>query len=378
MLDDNEYSVVIMDNGSRNTRIGLSGDEAPRKEFRTMIGYSRFQGLEIALDETNFVIGDEAFKKRGTLNIEYPVEKGIIKDFNSMEKFWHQSLYNELKVDPQKHPVLLSESPTNQVEKKETTTEIFFENFNVPSFFMMSQSVLSLISQGITKGVVLDSGDGKTHVVPIYEGYSLPFSIEQLDICGKDVTNNLMELLIKTGMTFSRDLDYEIINEIKEKKCYISKDYNQELIDFVEKANSKEVLFDLPDGESINIGSPQIEATEILFNPSLIGRDIIGIPELIYKSYFSIDVDIRKDLFNNIYLTGGNTMFDNFTERVSAEIKNLGGNSVNYKIYSPGERKYSVWIGGSILSSLSTFSSMWISKSDYDEIGPNCVNIKCF
>jgi len=89
------------------------------------------------------------------------------------------------------------------------------------------------------------------------------------------------------------------------------------------------------------------------------------------------DVDIRKDLYNNIVMSGGTTMFNGVAERMQKEIKALAPDSMTIKIIAPPERKYSVWIGGSILSSLSTFEEMWISKAEYDEAGPSIVHRKC-
>ena len=194
-----------------------------------------------------------------------------------------------------------------------------------------------------------------------------------------------MNLLIENGLTFSRHYDKHIIKDIKEKKCYVSDDFESEMVSFKEHTSSKEIIYELPDKQVINIGTnliqgpQQIQAPEILFNPGLIGRtNCLGIGELIYKTYFSIDMEIKKSLFDKIVLLGGNMLFKNIAERISRNIKSFGGNTISYKLLVPAERKYSVWIGGSILASLSTFKSILISKSEYDEYGPEIVNIKRF
>jgi len=97
-----------------------------------------------------------------------------------------------------------------------------------------------------------------------------------------------------------------------------------------------------------------------------------------YNSIMKCDVDIRKDMYSNIVLSGGSTMFPGIADRMQKEIVNLAPGTMKVKIIAPPERKYSVWIGGSILASLSTFQQMWMSKEEYDESGPSIVHRKCF
>ena len=203
---------------------------------------------------------------------------------------------------------------------------------------MGNQAVLSLLASGSTKGVVFDSGEGCTHVVPIYEAYALPHSTTALDISGKDLTDNMMDLLIDNGLTFSKHYDFDVIKKIKETKTRIADNYKEEEKAFLESGNSRDLIFELPDNKSINIGLPQIKCPEALFNPALVGKDIMGIHELIYRSYFSIDMEVKKTLFSKIVLAGGNTMFPYIAERLCKEIKSLGTTSVQFKVHVPAER----------------------------------------
>lgn len=321
-------------------------------------------------------MGDEAFQKRGVMDISRPIKRGLVTDWDVMEKIWHHTFYNELQVDPQEHPALITDCPENPTENKLKATEIFFENFNVPSFYIGNQAVLALLASGSTKGVVFDSGEGCTHVVPIYEAYALPHSTKSLDISGQDLTQYMMDLLIDNGLTFSKHYDFDVIKKIKETKTRISANYREEEKSFRDSGNSKDLIFELPDQKSINIGLPQIQCPEALFNPQMIGKDIVGIHELIYRSYFSIDMEVKKTLFKKIVLAGGNTMFSQIAERLCQEIKGLGSTSVQFKVYVPAERQFTGWIGGSVLSSLSTFHTMWINKKEYDEKGESVVRRK--
>ena len=374
---DSIKATIVIDNGSDNTRIGNAGDEAPRDLVPSLVGYSRIPEIEIATDKCGYYIGKKAFSKRGLLNMVNPIVNRRIVDFEAMEKLWHYLMFDSLKSSPDDNSVLLTESCEYTNEDREKLAEIFFEGFNVPSLYLGNQGTLALFSTGSTKGVVLDSGEGGTHVIPIFEGYISPYSVLSSKISGKIITDRLLDLFIQKGITFSRHQDYDLVKRIKEEKCYISLDYDKEITEFLEKANTKDVLYQLPDGQSIKMNREQIEAPQLMFEPNTQENSSqMGIDELLYRSYFSIDGEIRNALFEKIVLCGGNTLFPNISERISKSIKTLGGNSVSFKLHCPAERSQSSWIGGSVLACLSPFESMWVSKQDYEECGPGIINIK--
>ena len=160
-------------------------------------------------------MGGDAESMRGILNLKYPVEQGIVTNWDDMEKIWHHTFYNELRVAPEEHAVLLTEAPLNPRRNREKAAEIFFDTFNVPALFVSLQAVLSLYATGRTTGVVLDSGDGVTHAVPIYEGFAMPHSIMRVDVAGRDVTRYLRLLLRKEGANFRTTAELEIVRTIK-------------------------------------------------------------------------------------------------------------------------------------------------------------------
>ncbi|XP_072041853.1 actin, cytoplasmic-like [Amphiura filiformis] len=379
MADDNAPAIVV-DNGSGMCKAGIAGGNAPTAVFPSVVGRPRHKEtlFGLGLQKKKHYLGDEAQTKRGILKLKYPIEHGIVTDWDDMETIWRYTFNTELGVDPEDRAVLMSEAPRNPKLHREKMTQILFENFDVGSLYIGVQGVLALFASGRTTGLVIDSGDGVSYSVPVVDGYALPFAVERLDMAGRDMTSFLRTILLERGYWFSTTAEQEIIREMKERMCYVALDFDLEMYNSTHPTTEQKLpsQYVLPDGNTLTIGNERFRCPEALFQPYFLGMEAPGIHQMAQSSILKCDPDLLRYMYGNVLLSGGSTMFPGITDRMQRELQSMAP-PMTVKIIAPSERKYSVWLGGSILASLSTFKDMWITHEDYNEYGPLIVHQRC-
>jgi actin beta/gamma 1 len=371
-----EMLPIVIDNGSGMCKAGFASEDAPRAVFPCIIGRPKHPDVMVGMEQHDSYVGDAALVRRGVLSIRYPIEHGIVTNWDDMEKIWHHTFYNELRVDPDQHPVMLTEAPLNPKANRERMTQLMFETFGIPAMYVSIQAILSLYSAGRTTGCIFDSGDGVSHIVPVYDGYCLPHAVARIDIAGRDLTDYMSKILTERGYSFFTSSEREIVREIKEEVAYVALDFDAEMQKSID-SSEVDTFYKLPDEQMITIGSERFRCPEVLFQPGMLGKECAGIHQQTFETIMKCDIDLRKDLFNNIVLSGGTTMYKGIAERMTKELNAITPAGMTVRVIAPPERKYSVWIGGSILTSLNTFQTNWITKDEYDENGPSIVHRKC-
>lgn len=374
--------VIVCDNGTGFVKCGFSGSNFPHAIFPSLVGRpilraeEKVEGVEIK----DIMVGEVASKLRSMLQLSYPMENGIVRNWEDMEHLWNHTFHDVLKINPSETKIMLTEPPMNPVKNREKMVETMFEKYNFHSVYVAIQAVLTLYAQGLLTGVVVDSGDGVTHIVPVYEGFALPHLTRRLDVAGRDVTRYLIKLLLLRGYAFNRTADFETVRQIKEKLCYVGYDLELE----TKLAQETTVLvenYTLPDGRVIKVGSERFEAAEALFQPHLVDVEAVGMAEQLYNTIQAADIDIRSEFYKHIVLSGGSTMYPGLPSRLEKEIKQLyltrtlnGDTSrldkFKVRIEDPPRRKHMVFLGGAVLAEImKDKEDFWVTKKEYQELG---------
>uniref|UniRef100_A0A4W3JEP3 Uncharacterized protein n=1 Tax=Callorhinchus milii TaxID=7868 RepID=A0A4W3JEP3_CALMI len=359
---------LVIDMGSGSCKVGFAGEPSPHSVIGSVVGYPK--GNSKRREST---IG-KTVSTEPDLSLVRPTRQGIIVDWEAAEDLLRHAFYLDLRVCPEEHAILISDPPLSPTTNREKIAELMFERFNVPAMHVSYQSVLAVYSYGKTSGLVVDSGDGVTHAVPVHDGYNLPDAITRMDLAGFDLTSYLIKLLSEAGNAFHEKGRY-IVDDIKQKCCYVAIDHEKE-----SNLTEQEYLVDyeLPDGHVITLGKERQKCPEALFKPSVMGSNQEGIHITSMNSLTKVQPFVRQLMHDNILLSGGSTMFDGFYPRFCKEIFSLVPKDAKTNIHAVPERKYAVWIGGSILASLNAFQSLWVREEDYKEQGPFIVHRRCY
>ncbi|CAH1999063.1 unnamed protein product [Acanthoscelides obtectus] len=394
-MDSQGRKVIVCDNGTGFVKCGYAGSNFPAHIFPSMVGrpiiraVNKIGDIEIkdlhvdgvATNLPDLMVGDEVSALRSLLEVSYPMENGVVRNWEDMCHVWDYTFGpKKMNLNPKETKILLTEPPMNPLKNKEKMIEVVFEKYGFAGAYVAIQAVLTLYAQGLITGVVVDSGDGVTHICPIFEQYTLPHLTRRLDIAGRDITRYLIKLLLLRGYAFNHSADFETVRKMKEKLCYIGYDIETEKRLALETTVLVEP-YTLPDGRVIKVGGERFEAPEALFQPHLINVEGLGIAELIFNTIQAADIDMRSELYKHIVLSGGSTMYPGLPSRLEREIKQLyieqvlkndvkTLNKFKIRIEDPPSRKNMVFIGGAVLAEvMKDREEFWMSKQEYEEQG---------
>ena len=381
------------------TKLGFAGNEEPLHIIPTILSHTAstaksYATKPTALEDIRFCIGNDAIESQSYSALSNPIRHGQVENWDVMERYWEQCIFQYLRCEPEEHTFVLTEPPMNAPENRELAAEIMFESFNVPSLYIGVQAVLALAASFLCNarkeqpsksatltGTVVDSGDGVTHVIPVIEGYVVPSAIQHIPIGGKEVTSFLQQIL-REREGIPQEETMEIARYIKENKTFVTlnlkKDWDTFLIEhkegngFIWKSGRSGKEF------KIDLGFERFMAPEIFFDPQLVSTDYRqSLAEIVEESIQKCPIDSRRSLYRNVCLSGGSTMFKDFSVRLQQDMSNLlvdrlsqSENVPEVCVSSSKKQKYAVWYGASMLASLPQFNSLCTSKSQYDEYGP--------
>ncbi|KAF8954485.1 Actin-like 6A [Entomortierella lignicola] len=393
-----------------NNKVADGGDSAPQQS----VGVGVVPKKKKKTIRGKYYVGDgEISCWRPNMEIKSPLKDGLVEDWDALEQIWDHAFLKRLRCDTTEHPLIITESAWNTREIREKLTELAFEKYNFPAFFVAKDAVMTAFAAGRPHALVVDSGGDMTSVVPVYDGYVLRKGIMRQSLGGEVLSEQVLQQFqannvdvvpqylvakkspVEPGQkpvvtlkdrpatpSFHKMMQMRVIHDYKESVCQVSEStYNEQNI------NARpQKPYELPDGYNLNFGADRFKIPEIMFNPKDFLKNptpeqenFVGLPRLIFNSAQSCDIDFRPTLFSNVVLTGGNTLFPGFADRLHWELNSIP-HSYKVKLHAPGntvERKCGSWLGGSIMASLGTFHQLWISRKEYDETGASIVNKKC-
>ncbi|CCW66794.1 unnamed protein product [Phytomonas sp. Hart1] len=463
--EGNSLPSIVFDCGAHHTRAGYGGGFSPRLDIPTLVGYPRHRGVAMAAGMNELEVGESALSKRGMLSVCHPIEDGLITNWDAMEGFWSDLLYSQLRATPESHAFLTTQPVNTPASQREGVLELLMETFHVHSLYLGTSQVLSLYAYGLTTGVVVDSGLDRTLAVPIHEGHPMGRHVTESRVAGALLTNYLGSLLREEGYSLSTAVERTLLNEAKEDLCFVKHPRwmdkwmhaslpeetfpNDNLSSFDCSKNrlevglsagtveeygneSKEIAFDLPDGQSIPLYHHRHYTPEVLFDFSILeGKDWLeknsqnksnesnnkldsgdpshissssyeppykvrielgewftpsfpkGISWLPFSAIHRCDQSLQPQLYANIVLAGNTLNFPGTRSRMNEEIIQLYREKHSNEAVLPINvrdmncRGYSAWLGASILSQMNMFPQISITRKEYEENGLRVVHYKC-
>eukprot|EP00300_Choanocystis_sp_HF-7_P034032 c46527_g1_i1.p1 GENE.c46527_g1_i1~~c46527_g1_i1.p1 ORF type:complete len:432 (+),score=90.64 c46527_g1_i1:37-1332(+) len=414
-MSSHQTPAVVIDCGTGYTKMGYAGNVEPQYITPTLIATNEETSVgtgavkttgtarksDKGIEDLDFYIGDEATANSKVYQTYSPIRHGQIDNWDHMERFWEHCIFKYLRCEPEDHHFLLTEPPLNAPENREYTAEIMFETFNVPGLYIAVQAVLALAASWTSKdcgertltGTVVDAGDGVTHVIPVAEGYVIASSIKHIPLAGRDMTSFIQTLLREREPQIPASDSFDVAKRIKEQHCYVCPDIAKEFYKYDTEPDKWIKQFVCADPRTkapinVDVGYERFLGPELFFNPEIFSSDFLDpLPSVLDACIQSTPIDVRRPLYKNIVLSGGSTMFKDFSRRLQRDVKTavdarheqavanaqgrVAPKPIEVKVISHSLQRYAVWFGGSMLASTPEFFTVCHTKAQYDEIGPS-------
>lgn len=400
--------VVVIDNGTGFTKMGYAGNDEPTYIIPSIYAESKVKkagATKDVFDDLDFCIGHEAAACAGTHTISYPIQHGIVEDWDKMERTWQHCIYKYLRIEPEEYGFLLTEPPANPPENREYTAEVMFETFGVKQLHIAVQGSLALTASWTSKraqelglenvgtGLVIDSGDGVTHIIPIVDGYVVNQAIKHIPLAGRDITKFVLERLRERQEPIPSEDITMVAQRVKERYCYIANDMAREFNKYDNDLNTyitkhEETNRKLGTKYTIDVGYEKFLGPEIFFRPEIFSSEwTTPLHEVIDQVVWSCPIDTRRALYRNIVLSGGTTMFQHFDRRLQKDLRKIVDarakeyskqlkdptKEIKYEVnvVAHERQRYAVWYGGSIVGSSPEYQTTAHTKAEYEEYGPS-------
>lgn len=405
---------VVIDVGSRTTRVGFSGEEAPRTVLRSCVGlpHAKRPRPTLLQHRLDVVTGDEAYEDSGLLDLHWPVQAGHVRDYEGLEKLLFGALVDEARVCPDANPFLFLEPADQSRRDRERICELLFESFDMPMVGLLTNTAATLFASGRTSGLAIDSGAGRTCVAAVEEGYTLAHSTRLSDVAGDALTDALLAALRSDGYPLSTSTDRDLVEAAKEALCHVSADVAAEPAavahhvdgddsgdDFVTPAEDDG--FVLPDQQRLFLLEHAYRIPEMLFDARLqtdaqdarrrgvlpstptgysrsnpmAEKVLNGWVDMLRDAAAAAPRYLEATLYENVVLGGGNTLFRGIEQRVQREIASLAPKGAQAACVAFPERGLAAWIGGSIWGCSAVFPDSCLSKATYHEQGCSVVHL---
>lgn len=363
------YTCLVIDTGSGFTKSGLAIEDYECVKSPSIVGRGKGE------DMNNLSYGSDALRRKEYLTITEPIQNGKITNFPDFEQYYEYLFTKKLKMKPSNFSLIQSYSLDETLKNKKKILELVFEKFDFPNYFGINHHNLCLYGYGIRNGIVVDSGYRNTRAVAFKDGNPIPYSIKSTNVGGFDVTTRMLDLVNSKKEV---NINFDQARKMKEKFCFAANDYQVAIDEFMNKEENKRI-YEMPDGTNIELREELFDSAEVLFQPWMKKSYEPGIHEIVPECLKELSKEEKKAISHFVCVSGGNFDMNNILKRFEVSLNQVAGTGFGFEFLQKEYNKQTIeWVGGTVISALTTFQQQWIDKDIYEEEGDSVVFRRCF